>query len=271
MPLPILTTRPQATPEDLVRFYHRCELHWCSQIAEQTTLDAGTALTNLSLSQVHDANQIMDATLPDGLTPQQAHNQVTEHFAAAGVRCHKWTLAPSAPIERTAPLAEYLLASGYTTEGDDVMYLAGQPTSAIEEVSGLTIIPARASFKHARDLAAEATASHNTPQLVDAWVGHLEDPSTDGLLALENGVVVALVTVLTVGEIGCIENLHVAQSYRRRGIGRTMMSRALEICARALFKHVFIGVHPTNTIAAALYAQLGFQKIGRMTSYYARP
>lgn len=269
MPLPILTTRPQVTPEDLVRFYHRCELHWCTQIAEQSTLDVGTALTNPSLPQVHDANQILDATLQEGISPADALAQADSHFAGLGVRCSKWVLAPTAPRELTLPLAEHLIAAGYQRSGYDILYLSGQPATPIEEVAGLTIIPARASYRHARQLAEESARAWGTMQLADALMLHLEDPQTDALIALKDGVPAALVAVLTVGEIGCVADVFVSEAFRGRGIGRTMMSRALEICARSLFKHVFIGLDPNNGPAQALYANCGFRKIGEYVAFRA--
>ena len=63
--------------------------------------------------------------------------------------------------------------------------------------------------------------------------------------------------------------LYVAKDHRRQGIGRTMMGRALEICARSLFKHVMLSVPPDNEPAQALYAALGFRKIGEIVSYRA--
>ena len=87
---------------------------------------------------------------------------------------------------------------------------------------------------------------------------------------LKDDLAAAYATVLTVGEIGCITELFVAQRFRRQGIARTMMSRALEICARSLFKHVFLSCEPTNTPAIALYRKLGFEKIGDFVCYTAR-
>jgi ribosomal protein S18 acetylase RimI-like enzyme len=49
-----------------------------------------------------------------------------------------------------------------------------------------------------------------------------------------------------------------------------MMSRALEICARSLFKHVSLSCDGDNTPAIALYKELGFTKIGEIVSYYPR-
>jgi ribosomal protein S18 acetylase RimI-like enzyme len=192
---------------------------------------------------------------------------VAAHFAARQSWCAQWVLNPAVPQERTAPLGEYLRTNGYQPGGFDIHYLTGPPTEPIREVSGLTIIPARASFRHARALAEESWAHWNTPELVEATMLHLEDPQSDAWLALKDDRPVAIVTVQATGEIGCIEDLFVSESFRGQGIGQTMMSRALEVCARALFRHVFIGVDPANTTASKLYGKLGFERIGRFAWY----
>jgi len=266
MSLPILPSRPIASRTDLIRFYYRTEQQWCQQIAEQTALEVGTALLNASLPEVWDANVVFEAAVPDGTSAADAVAEADAHYSANGSRVRKWVTNPSAPADRTTPLVEYLVANGFARRGYDIMYLAGHPASAIQEIGGLRIIPARASFRHARELATEAGASL-TPQLTEAFITHLEDPQTDGLLALKDNTPAAYVTVLTVGEIGCITKLFVTGSLRRQGIGRTMMSRALEICARSLFKHVFLSCEPTNAAAIALYRQLGFEKIGDFVCY----
>ena len=79
----------------------------------------------------------------------------------------------------------------------------------------------------------------------------------------------AYLGVLPVGEIGRIEGVYVAPEFRRRGIGRMMMGRALEICARSLFKHVFLSVDPVNEAALALYRPMGFARIGELVTYRA--
>jgi len=271
MPLPILQVHHRPGREDLIRYFHRTELHWCRQLADgETALDVGAALTNPKLPLVHDANAMLDAALPDGLSPAEAVAAADAHFRAAGTRCGKWIFNPSAPPERNRPLAEYLVANSYEEQPEDIMYLAGQPAAAIEEVGGLTIIPARASFRHARRLAEESSRQWDTPQLADAWMIHLEDPQCDAILALKDGVAAGIVIVLTVGEIGGIQNVFVSESFRGQGIGRTMMSRALEICARSLFKHVFLSVHPTNMPAINLYRKVGFERIAPLSVYRVR-
>lgn len=267
MQLPIIKTTGQASQADLVRLYHRTELHWTRHLGEETQLDVGTAIVNPELAAVQDANCILDAAVPEDGNVDDAILEAEAHFASQGVQCAKWVLNPSVPAERTQLLADRLIASGFTTGSYDILHLAGQPVGRIQEIGGLTIIPARASFRHARQLADEWAAAYSVPQLADAAMLHLEDPHVDALLALKDGVAIAMVAVLSVGDMGCIEDLFVSEAHRRQGIGRTMMSRAMEICARSLFKQVFIGVDPSNDAAVRLYGEFGFKRVGNYVWY----
>jgi ribosomal protein S18 acetylase RimI-like enzyme len=47
------------------------------------------------------------------------------------------------------------------------------------------------------------------------------------------------------------------------------MTRALEACARAQFRHVFLTVLPDNVAAQALYAAFGFVKLAESVHYRA--
>jgi GNAT superfamily N-acetyltransferase len=267
MSLPILPTHPTASAEDLVRFYYRTELQWIRQMAEESPLEAGSAFTNPNLANVGEANLMFDASIAEGATAADAVAEVDQHFRAQKLTCLKWVLNPAVPRERTKPLEEHLEGLGYTRRSRDILYLGGPPLSPVREVGGLNIIPARASFRHARELIAESVA--NDVQRVEAGMLHLEDPQTDALIALKDGAAVALVSVLTVGEIGCIEGLFVAERFRSQGIGRTMLSRGMEICARSLFKHVFSALDGGDPRASSLYSQLGFHKVGEFVSHVA--
>lgn len=271
MPLPILQSHHEPTRDDLVRLFHRTEIDWARQIAtEEEPLDFGTALVNPELPDCFDANMICDAALPEAMTPADVIRDADAFFSSRSGSCRMWVMNPSAPSEKTAPLIAHLLENGYTQGGYEIHHLASSPKIPIREDTGLTIIPARASYRHARQLATEAAAEGGRAQLADALMLHLEDGHTDALLALKDNVAIGLVTVLTVGELGCIENLWIAPNHRRQGVGLTLMSRALEICARSVFRHVFLGVDPTNTTAIALYAKFGFEKIGQLTNYQKR-
>ena len=267
MPLPILQAHADATPDDLVRLFHRTELHWNRHLGEETQLDAGVAIVNPDLPRVWDANTMIDAAIPAGTSLRDALAEWDEHFARAGARCRQWLMNPAAPAERVQPLVEHLTAHGWAAHPNDIMRLDARPPPSRPDAEGLTIIPARASFRHARALAEEAAAEWGESQLADASMLHLDDPHWDVSIALVDGRAVARAGVLAVGEVGRIEHVYVAPAHRRRGVGRTMLGRVLEVCARSLFRHVMLCVSPDDGGATELYQQFGFRKIGQIVPY----
>ena len=269
MPLPILQAHTEPTPENLVRLFHRTELHWVRHAGEEAPLDVGVAFTNPQLPRIWDANTVMDGALPPETSPEAAVAEADEHFARAGTRCRQWIMNPSAPASQVAPLAEHLLSHGWAAHAYDIMHLSGRSSAASgpAEAEGLTVIPARASFRHARELAEEDAAAWGEPQLAEASMLPLDDPHWDVSIALRDGRAVARAGVLAVGDIGRIEHVYVSPSHRRQGVGRTMVGRALEVCARSLFRHVMLCVLPDDRAAIGLYTAFGFRRIGQLVAY----
>ena len=253
MPLPVLHSRGEVRVEDLVRLYNRTELHYTRHLGEELALDSGTAFFNSDLPGVCLANRILDAALPSGMLPAQAVSTVDAAFTEREVRCSQWVLNPAAPAAQTAPLEDYLVATGWAVESADILCLNRTPSGLVREAPGLTIIPARASFRHTRQLTEESAARWNEPQLADAHMLHLDDPHWDALLAIKDGTAVGYAGVLAVGDLGRIDQTFVAAGHRRQGIGRMIMSRALEICARSQFRHVMLAVAPDNVPAGTLW------------------
>jgi len=268
MPLPILNTRHEPSHADLIRLFLKTENLWAEHIATAEALDVGTAYANAELGEVWDANTIRDVSLAEDLTPEDAFEQVEAHYASKKTKCYYWTFNPSAPPQRTQPLMELLLSRGYQIFSNDVMALRRAAGRPLPDIEGLKIIPARASFRHTRQILEESSTRYKTAQLVDANMLHLDDPHWDALLALKDGQPVAYMGVLAVGEIGRIDEVYVAKSHRRQGIGSLMLSRVLEICARSLFKHVLLSVNPKNSAAIALYRRFGFERIGEISGYF---
>ncbi len=62
-----------------------------------------------------------------------------------------------------------------------------------------------------------------------------------------------------------------ARAARGRGIGKGLLSRHLARLAAAGVRTLFLEVEETNAAARALYAQAGFEQVGRRTAYYAKP
>lgn len=267
MPLPILS-HPVA---DLLRYFEKTQRMFVEHLAEPVQLNCATAYSNKALSSVWNANHVRDAALSDGINPDDAFREVEEHFKAAGTRCAFWAINTSAPTAHTDPIIAELTARNYKPTHEEVLYLRQLPSLANDSIPGCKIIPARASYRHARQLAEEAVRElwGDNDQLVEARLLHLDDPHWDALLVLDDIRAIGGIAVHAVGEIGRIEHVYVVPSHRRRGIARVLMHRALEICARSLFKHVFLSTTQDNAPALNLYGSLGFERVGQSTTYRA--
>src|ERR1019366_4331107 len=121
-----------------------------------------------------------------------------------------------------------------------------------------------------RALAEEDAVRWNAPELADAAMLHLDDPRYEAMIALKDGRAAGVAGGQIIGEMGGIQEVFVSEDFRRQGIGRTLMARALEICVRSLLRHILLWVDPENAPARALYHSLGFEKIGELVMY-SRP
>lgn len=68
-----------------------------------------------------------------------------------------------------------------------------------------------------------------------------------------------------------LENIVVAPSVRRMGIGKRLMDALHAQAQRTNSDGVFLEVRESNTGARRLYEMLGFEETGRRKSYYSNP
>ena len=65
-----------------------------------------------------------------------------------------------------------------------------------------------------------------------------------------------------------IEDLFVAEEYRRNGAGRLLVAAAAEECKKAGRDKIFLEARKSNVAALNLYAKSGFKKISERKKYY---
>ncbi|HEY8586490.1 MAG TPA: ribosomal protein S18-alanine N-acetyltransferase [Rhodanobacter sp.] len=63
-------------------------------------------------------------------------------------------------------------------------------------------------------------------------------------------------------------NICIGPDWRRRGLGRHLLGRLLDIARWHGAERVFLEVRPSNPVAKALYESVGFHEIGRRPRYY---
>lgn len=266
-----LTVLGKAASDDLPRLFAQVNHRWAEQLAEPEVLDMGVAIVNAKLSGVADANQMIDASLPAEFTAAQAVRKAEDHFASAKSVCRQWTLNSSADATAAAQLAEALRQAGYHKIEHDILRLHQAKLSPVENPPRLQIIPARASYRHVAELAEEKYLLSGSDtkligQFVEAETVRLDDPHFDSQIAIRDGVAVGAVGVMAVGELGRLNGPWISPAARGQGLGTLLMSRAIDTCVRALFRHVFAEVNPSCPLAAALH-KAGFVTVGKWVFY----
>jgi len=91
------------------------------------------------------------------------------------------------------------------------------------------------------------------------------------LVAEESGEVRGAVVALATGDEWEIENIVVAESRRRRGVGKQLLRTVLARARERRAARVFLEVRAANAAARALYRELGFVEAGRRAGYYQNP
>ncbi|MBI2682611.1 MAG: ribosomal protein S18-alanine N-acetyltransferase [Acidobacteriales bacterium] len=68
-----------------------------------------------------------------------------------------------------------------------------------------------------------------------------------------------------------IENVVVSRAHRRQGIGKALVTTAVERARLAGAVRIHLEVRASNSAAIRLYAAAGFQETGRRMEYYSDP
>ncbi|MBI2160998.1 MAG: ribosomal protein S18-alanine N-acetyltransferase [Candidatus Rokubacteria bacterium] len=84
----------------------------------------------------------------------------------------------------------------------------------------------------------------------------------------EDGRVLGYLCLWEIADELHITNIAVQPTYRRQGIGRTLLRGVLEDARQRKLRLVVLEVRPSNTEARTLYETFGFRVIGRRRGYY---
>ncbi len=115
------------------------------------------------------------------------------------------------------------------------------------------------------------TAAHWSQAQYDAI---LNAPHATGrliLVAETDNKLTGFVVAHTATEEWELENIIVAESSRRRGIGCELVQALLDSAHQQRARAVFLEVRESNASARALYRTCGFQEAGRRPNYYICP
>ncbi len=230
------------------RLYRRALGQWSSHVSDEMGFGTAGAYANAKLAQVSEANCVV------GEVPAERAADLEGYFRQANTRPLAWHLAgAAAPKDMTACDVTLMTLQAAPRLG------AG-PTE-------LSIIPARASFAHVKEIAAAMSPGVKPDQAGEAAMCHLDDAHVDAALGLSDGRAAAYATVQSNGDVGFVMDFFVLPEFRGWGYGRAVASWIFDVCARSTFRQVYCAV---ATGEAATFAQrMGFVPAAKTLMYRA--
>jgi len=91
------------------------------------------------------------------------------------------------------------------------------------------------------------------------------------VLVIEENSVEGFIVGRDLGPEWEIENIVVASAVQRRGLGRQLVQKLLDLARICGAQAVFLEVRESNRAARALYSKMGFTESGRRRGYYINP
>ena len=125
--------------------------------------------------------------------------------------------------------------------------------------------------RHVPQVAALEKMCFCDPWSENSVASELENPLSRWLVAVEGEQVLGYVGSQTVLDESDMMNLAVDPAFRRRGIARALVLALIEELRKMGSRQLTLEVRVSNESAQALYAQLGFERVGRRKNYYLNP
>lgn len=100
-------------------------------------------------------------------------------------------------------------------------------------------------------------------------VSSFQNESFYGVLCEDGGEIIGYGGMTVAADTADIDNVAVAEPYRRNGAGTAIIARLLEIARDRGVKKVFLEVRVSNAEAMRVYLKSGFKGVYARTRYYS--
>jgi putative acetyltransferase len=260
MDLPIAPQTYQPSADALVRAIKRVDVMLARTAAVETPLDVATVFTHADRPHVHMVNFAADVRCPEGQTSAQVFDAIDTAFAQAGTSCFR---VMAADTHWSADLAAEAQVRGYAKSSRQLLLLQSYTPPSLNEA--LQVIPARAAYPQMRAFSRQAAIDEQhvdarvADDLAATQIDHLDEPRVEAFLGRLDGEAAGVVKLVTLGQIGVIDDVYVAPAFRRRGVAATLLAHTMDHCQRALFEQVILEVDAADREAQRLYTRLGFK------------
>ncbi|MCC5830082.1 MAG: GNAT family N-acetyltransferase [Phycisphaeraceae bacterium] len=178
-----------------------------------------------------------------------------------GHRCQAIFVADG--LDASAEVEAKLTESGWGIGRSALWRLEAWPGPVDEPKA--QIIPARAAMEPWGELLLERARERQVwsdaekRSAVEAGFLSLDEPRVETLVA-RRGRLEAMGSVVSLGQVGVVRELYVRPDVRGDGLGRRILSAAIEYCRQAQFEHVLIE-SPIDAAPDAMLNHAGFRKL----------
>lgn len=147
----------------------------------------------------------------------------------------------------------------------------GNEINRVIAVAGITTTLRAMQLEDLPQVVALEAQSHLEPWTQQAFRAELETSLVaQPFVALRNEEIVGYVVPWFVADELQIANLTVKESFRQKGIGRTLLAHVLAMAEQRRCRIAYLEVRDSNVAARALYASMGFVVEGVRPKYYGR-
>lgn len=267
--LPVMKPDQSRSPADLIRRTTQLDEVYESQLGDKASFEFGIAILGDQYPILHMANQVRGIRVPDHMTPEDVIAAVEDTFAIRKLRCHRWQGDEGVTPPELIPLLEQ---RGYMTTTTEVWAL--QQLQPAAPRTDLAVIPGRASFRGVAAVMQTVTTEKHGTEVGTAFAAAaaqlLDESTVESLLAIHDTTPVGLINMVIEGQFAYIADIMVTPPHRRQAVATTLMTHALDLCARSRAAAVTLCCDPANTPATTLYRRLGFTPIGQLQAMVTR-
>lgn len=125
--------------------------------------------------------------------------------------------------------------------------------------------------QYIEQLLAIEQASFSAPWTLDDYLTEVARPIAHIVAVTDGDKLLGYGGFWQVMEVAEVNNVAVAEEYRRQGIGKMLMAGLLDLAALLGCEQVHLEVRAGNAAAIALYDALGFHQVGVRPEYYDNP
>ena len=233
----------------------------------KTTLDGGIAFCCDKFPELPGGNQFREVWIETAEEAAAALKRTEAFFNDQGLTCDRWALAEAQSPE---PVDEALRSAGFERDDSLALVLANwtnpQPSGAVR------VLPARPMRKAFSEVWAEATRHAPAPiphrnALVDAAIERLDDHRMDAFVAMCDQAPAGVGALFQIGDVGRLIDFHVLPEYRRRGVGRMILTHAVNLAQRLTMRLVCAEVPVDDETALGFCKAHGLAEDGRLVAY----